>query len=248
MILDTCHSGKVVEDFTKPREVSSSQQRALERVKDSTGFHILAGCASDKASYEASRYGQGVLTYALLFGMRGAALKEDQFVDVGTLFEFARREVPQLAGDIGGVQQPVVASPKGSTFEIGQVTNEDQAKIPLQEVRPLILRTLFHDENDLDPLDLSGQLDELFRDASAIPRGKAVPLAFADAPQLPGAFRLAGRYHIDGERVKVTAHLVPPVGKTIDIEAAGETSKVHDLAIEICKEVQRRLPNSHYVP
>jgi hypothetical protein len=62
MILDTCHSGKFVDDLAKPREVSSSEQRALEGVKDSTGFHILAGCAADRASYEASRFGQGLLT------------------------------------------------------------------------------------------------------------------------------------------------------------------------------------------
>ena len=248
MILDTCHSGKVVEDFTKPREVSSSQERALERVKDSTGFHILAGCAADKASYEASRYGQGVLTYALLEGMQGKALKDDQFVDVGRLFDFAKNEVPQLAEDIGGIQQPVVASPKGSTFEIGQVTKEDQSKIPLQQVRPLILRTSFHDENDIDPLDLSGQLDELLRDLAAAPRGKSASLAFADVRQLPGAYHLGGRYQIDGQHVKVTAHLVPPDGKAIEFEAEGEKSKVAALATMICDEVQKRLIHSLGVP
>ncbi len=96
MILDTCHSGKLIEDLTAKRNIPSSEVRALERIKDRTGLHILAGCASDSGSYEASRYGQGVLTYSLLLGMRGAALKEDQFVDVGTLFNFAADKVPAL--------------------------------------------------------------------------------------------------------------------------------------------------------
>ncbi len=241
MILDTCHSGKVVDDFTKPREVSSSQQRALERVKDSTGFHILAGCAADKASYEASRYGQGVLTYALLFGMRGAALKEDQFVDVGSLFEFAKREVPQLAGDIGGVQQPQIASPKGSTFEIGQVTKDDQSKIPLQPVRPLVLRTSFHDAKEDDPLALSEQTDDLLRDVASAARGQQAPLAFADARRMAGAYRLAGRYEVTGERVNVSVFLTSPDGKSTPFSVEGSASKVPELAAKICDEVQKRL-------
>src|SRR6202011_2249689 len=141
---------------------------ALERVKDRTGLFILAGCASDSVSYEATRYAQGVLTYSLLLGMRGAALKEDQFVDVGTLFNFAADKVPELARDIGGIQRPVIASPRGSSFDIGQVTADDQGKIPLQAVRPLVLRVLFQDEEELtDVLGLGQSLDEVLRDASS---------------------------------------------------------------------------------
>ena len=59
LILDTCAAGKFVDKLTEKREVPSSQIRALERVKSRTGLHVLAGCASDSVSYEASRYGQG---------------------------------------------------------------------------------------------------------------------------------------------------------------------------------------------
>ena len=72
LILDTCNSGRVIEKLTDKRAVPGSQVRALERVKDRTGIHVLAGCAADAVSYEASRYGQGVLTYSLLLAMRGA--------------------------------------------------------------------------------------------------------------------------------------------------------------------------------
>src|SRR5262249_18810899 len=50
MILDTCHSGRLVEDLSKQRDVPSNQERALERLKDRTGLHILAGCAADSGS------------------------------------------------------------------------------------------------------------------------------------------------------------------------------------------------------
>ena len=130
-------------------------------------MHILAGCAADRASYEASRYGQGLLTYSLLLGMRGAALREDQFVDVEPLFSFATNRVPELAKYIGGIQQPVVASPGGQSFDIGQLTAEDKALIPLQAVRPLVLRSNFQDDKRLrDHLELGRRVNEQLRASS----------------------------------------------------------------------------------
>ena len=110
LILDTCASGKLVEkmDFSGSRGVPGAQVRALDKLKDRTGVFVLAGCASDAVSYEATTYGQGVLTYALLQGIRGLAVADDQ-VEVGRLFDFAADTVPRLAKDIGGVQRPVVA-------------------------------------------------------------------------------------------------------------------------------------------
>ena len=63
----------MVEKLTEKRDVPGSQVRALERVKDRNGLHLLAGAAADASSYEASRYGQGLLTYSLLLGMTGPA-------------------------------------------------------------------------------------------------------------------------------------------------------------------------------
>lgn len=44
-------------------------------MKDRTGTHVITGCAADAVSYEASRFGQGLLTYSLLEGMKGASLR-----------------------------------------------------------------------------------------------------------------------------------------------------------------------------
>jgi hypothetical protein len=241
MILDTCHSGKVVEDLTKPRDISSSEERALQRLKDRTGLYILAGCAADSLSYEASRYGQGVLTYSLLLGMRGAALKEGQFVDVSTLFDFAADRVPALAG-IHGIQRPVIASPKGSSFEIGRVTAEDQALIPLQRVRPLVLQASFHDADDLDPLALGDQIDDALRDLAS--SGPNAPLVFVDARRMPGAYRVAGSYQVEGERVSVSVRLAPADGKGETFSLEGAKSKLAELSSKIADEVQQRLPAS----
>src|SRR5206468_1979291 len=134
-----------LEKLTEKRDVPGSQVRALERVKDRAGLHILAGCAADAVSYEATCYGQGLLTYSLLLGMKGARLREDDLVDVLDLFGFAVDRVPELARNIGGVQRPLIASPRGASFYIGQVTAEDREKIRLQKERPLVLRAGFRE-------------------------------------------------------------------------------------------------------
>jgi uncharacterized caspase-like protein len=51
--------------------VPGDQVRAIERLKGPSGFHVLLGCSADRPSSEASQFAQGLLTYALLQGMRG---------------------------------------------------------------------------------------------------------------------------------------------------------------------------------
>ena len=137
LILDTCASGRFVEALTGKRSVPSSQVRALERVKDRAGVFVLAGCAADMVSYEATRFGQGLLTYSLLLGMSGAKLRQNQYVDVATLFGFAQDRVPEFARDIGGVQQPMVAMPKGGgSFDIGRITDEERELVRVRPARP----------------------------------------------------------------------------------------------------------------
>jgi uncharacterized caspase-like protein len=60
----------------------SDAKRAIERAKDRAGLYVLMGSAPDAMSYEANQYNQGLLTYALLEGMSGRALREEHFVDV----------------------------------------------------------------------------------------------------------------------------------------------------------------------
>ena len=124
-------------------------------------------------SYEASRYAQGVLTYSLLMGLHGAALREDEFVDVERLFSYAADTVPSLARDVGGIQRPTIAVPNsGASFDIGQLTTADKAKVPLQAARPLVVRSNFQDETRFDDiLGLSKLVDEQLRTHSAADEG-----------------------------------------------------------------------------
>ncbi len=99
VVLDTCAAtAAAITDLLKlaaPRELTADQERALVLLKDATGSHVLMGAAADKVSYEASRYGQGLLTYALLLGMRGEALDEGGRLEVRKWFDTAQHRVPQ---------------------------------------------------------------------------------------------------------------------------------------------------------
>jgi WD40 repeat protein len=247
LVLDTCASGKLIEKLTEKRDVPSSQIRALELVKDRTGMYILAGCASDAVSYEATRFAQGVLTYSLLLGMRGAALKEDR-VEVGRLFEFAADKVPELARDIGGIQKPVIASPKGGQpFPIGRLTAEDQARIPLQAVRPLVLRCSLQDEVKVrDHLGLSKRVNERLREASA--SGRSAKLVFVEAEEFPEAYGLTGRYRLVGETVTVTLTLFHGADEVARFKVEGSKTDLNALAGQIVREAEQRLESEQRTP
>jgi len=241
LILDTCASGRLIQKLTEKRNVPGSQIRALERVKDRTGMYVLAGCAADAVSFEASQFAQGLLTHSLLLGMRGGALREEEFVDVQQLFGFAADRVPQLALSVGGIQRPVVAAPRGGgSFDIGQVTCEDKPKIPLQSPRPLLLRCNLQDDFDfVDVLGLAKRVDR--RLAGAASRSRAAKIVFVDARELPDAYRLAGRYSIDGDNVQVTAVIAKGRERVARFEVNGKKSELDALAEMIVANVEKVL-------
>jgi WD40 repeat protein len=240
LILDTCASGAAIKNLTEKRDVPGSQVRALERVKDRTGLHILAGCASDAVSYEATRYGQGVLTYSLLLGMRGAKLREGEYVDVMDLFSFASDKVPELARDIGGVQRPVIASPRGSSFDIGRVTGEDQEKIPLQKVRPLVVQASFQEEARVrDNLGLGKRVNDRLRAASSSGRGAA--LVYVEAAEFPGAVEVRGRYKLAENKVTMSVTLFLGEKDLAAFQVEGDKDKLDDLAGRLVAEIEKRL-------
>jgi WD40 repeat protein len=238
LILDTCHSGRVVEQLTEKRGVPGSQVRALERLKDRTGMHVLAGCAADSVSYEASRYGQGVLTYSLLMGMHGAKLRQGEYVDVVDLFSYAADMVPELAREIGGVQRPTVASPRGQAFDIGRLTVADQAKVPLQQVKPVLLRASFQDEKSVvDSLKLTRRVNDRLRERSAASGAKAV---LVEGEGYPGAIQPVGKYLVAGEMVTVTVVLIAGEKEVAKLAIEGTTGQLDELADKIVNEIEKR--------
>ncbi|MEO6037706.1 MAG: hypothetical protein ABIQ93_04775, partial [Saprospiraceae bacterium] len=215
MILDACNAGKVVESLAAlaQKSLDPSQIRALDRMKDRTGMFILTGSAGDKVSYEAGQYGQGLLTYSLLQGMSGLALTSDKRVDVMTLFQYARDQVPVLAQGIGGIQTPILAFPTdGSSFDIGIVNAG--VNISVVRAKPVFIRSSFQDENFGDELGLAKALEDHFQGITV--KGAQAEIIYVDVSEYQNGYSIRGRYVYNGNAVQVTGSLLKghvPQGK-----------------------------------
>lgn len=237
LIIDACSSGSLVDNvLSQTRGLSSSQRRALDRMKDRTGMFILAGSAANKVSYEASQFGQGLLTYSLLLGMNGSALRENQYVDVMQLFQFAADKVPEFASSIGGMQRPVIATPTGSSsFDIGQVTSD--MVIQVTEVKPLFVRSNFQEEVSFnDDLELGEALDARLMDISA--QGKSGSILFVNVQKYPDAYSIKGRYSIEKEKVVLNIHLFKGKKLVKKIKVDGSTKNIDALIDSILAEIE----------
>ncbi|MEZ4939970.1 MAG: caspase family protein [Saprospiraceae bacterium] len=239
LILDACNSGRVVENLTgSQKELSSSQIRALDRMKDRTGMFVLTGSAADKVSYEAGQYGQGLLTYSLLQGMSGLALTADKRVDVSTLFEYARDVVPQLAKGIGGVQTPMMMGPLSGSFDVGVVN--DQVNIQLPQVKPVFVRNNFMDENDFDDvLGLTNALGEYFQEITV--RGAQSDLVYVDVNEYENAYSIKGLYTVNGDAVAVRGRLFQGKAPKGAFTVSGKKTDLQALVEAIVDKVSEML-------
>ncbi|GAB5551796.1 MAG: hypothetical protein Sapg2KO_13870 [Saprospiraceae bacterium] len=222
LIIDACNSGQIVENLTSgTKNLNSSQIRALDRMKDRTGMFILSGSASDKVSYEASEYGQGLLTYALLQGMLGFASRktaEGEYIDVMKLFQFARDEVPRLAASVKGVQTPMLGFPtRGASFDLGLLDDQAKAKIPISNRKPVFIRSIFFNEETFDDdQNLVSALQTALQKETAA--GKDADLIYFDVNSYPKAYAVRGLYTVNDGKVALRAKLLYG-SERIDLEA-----------------------------
>ena len=95
----------------------------------------------------------------------------------------------------------------GTSFDIGRLSGDDKPKIPIAQVRPLVLRCVFQNEAPpfKDNLDLGKLLNITFREIST--RGREASLIFIDADEFPLANQLSGRYNVTGNNISVTVYI-----------------------------------------
>lgn len=209
LILDACNSGQVVhqlQGLIDKRDIPADQQRALESLKDKTGTFILAASASGQSAYETSLYGQGLLTYSLLSGIKfGNGLKDNKFIDVTRWFNYACDNVKLLAKEIGGRQDPQIIG--NASFEIGLVDKEVLDSINLSSRKKVFRRSRFIEDEELlnDDLDLSYLVDRELNNLSAA--GKESPLVFAADNLMSDAYSVRGKYEVVGNKVNVKISL-----------------------------------------
>ncbi len=231
LVIDACHSGQLAQNLgSSGFSVSSDEARALETLKDRTGLYIIAGSAADAVSYEASAFDQGLLTYSLLYGMKGPALREDRYIDIIGLFNFASKKVPELASEIGGIQKPEVRVPNDlRTFDIGELSTELRSQIVLKSSRPPVAASAFQNEATFtDDLQIGELIDQRLKQ---IERGNSDKgLLFVDQKSFPEAYVVRGRYSETTTGISAVGAVFKGKAKLADIEAsAASRDEVIDL-------------------
>jgi hypothetical protein len=160
-----------------------------------------------KKSFETAELGQGLLTYTILIGMKGAAKDDnesgdDRTLDVLSLLSYATNNVPDFAkGIVEKTQQPVLIIPKTSTsFPIGIVN--DQVNIPIPPKKSIIVHSVFMEKQHFgDPIGLSTQLDEVIKDNTK--PGIGQNKIFLNVKNYPDAYSIKGLYSIEGDNITV---------------------------------------------
>jgi hypothetical protein len=237
MIIDACGSGKAVDNLLAKRDTEASQIKAIDRMKDRTGLYVLSGCAANAVSYEATRFGQGLLTYSVLQAMRGMALRENKFVDVTTLLNYSSEEVPKMAKDNGGIQKPQMLIPKGGSFDIGIIQESDKALIPVATLKTVFVRaTLLEKARGKDILKLSKEINDKLNDISGKGDEKNA-IIFVDTDDYPEACSISGTYTMNGNNVSFSGSIsCGEKEKPITIENVSKEKLVEQIVAEALKK------------
>jgi uncharacterized caspase-like protein len=98
MVIDACNSGQALESEEKRRGPMNS--KGLAQLAYEKGMYILTAAQSYQAAQEASKFGHGFLTYALieegLEQNKADNEPKDGSVMVREWFDFATQRVPQM--------------------------------------------------------------------------------------------------------------------------------------------------------
>ncbi|CAE7788932.1 unnamed protein product [Symbiodinium microadriaticum] len=221
LVLDACHSGRFANDLIQSESITvmeAERIKAMERMKDRMGMYVLAGSKADAVSYEADLFGQGLLTYSILFGIKGAAL-ENEAVDVIDLFQYVQSKVPELAADIGGIQRPEVRYPANAeSFSLGQLSQAERDDIQLVQPKPIFTISSFQDEKQyLDVLQIGKLMDHDLR-TLASEEGEIV---FVRKSSFSDAYHIKGRYNVTQEKIRIRGRLYKGEERVSDFNREG---------------------------
>ena len=128
LILDTCSSGGALSSALRSRS-GFALRGAIERLSRTQGVFTIAAAAATEEAQESKELGHGVLSYALLAGLKavdGGPLEgryvqpsnPERVVDVMEWFGFAAGQVPRLTEKLYGASQDVQMSTQGTSFPV----------------------------------------------------------------------------------------------------------------------------------
>ena len=248
IILDTCEAGSAQKELLallKDRDVPADQIRALDDVKERTGLHVLMGAAANKASYETSTFGRGLLTHALTEGFSGPGLTEEKYVEVGQLFQYARRRVEELARSFSE-QRPHYL--QGSdNFKIGMLEKADRDRVNPRKGLPLLLPPMLFEFNGSDSLDLTESLRKELRLAAANNPDRdqnskfRINAVYADLLDLADALQLRGTYNITGSKVVVNLSFTKNKVTVVEFRVEGVRTDTQGLMQRLLEAIEKEI-------
>lgn len=115
VVLDTCFSGRAV----SLDESNMMIRNADRRLARATGRSVLAAATHQQQALEGYR-GHGVLTYALLEGLKGSAAPAGQPITAHALADYAVEHVPTISARQFGAEQMPVFSAVGKDVVLGR--------------------------------------------------------------------------------------------------------------------------------
>jgi WD40 repeat protein len=249
MILDTCAAGAAANSFIAKRDITDEQTyqiRALDRLKWLAGFYVLMGSAPNAQSYEATRYGQGLLTYSLLEAMKGGGL-QNEYAFVGQVFDYAVNRVPNMAKGNALIQEPRIFTPEQSQdFFVGRFTENEQKLFKLAKEKPLFLRPMFlNKDTGIDDLGFTPLLKISLDNANFVTLGgyDETQLVFVDADEMYDAITPSGQYEILGNNVQLTVNLVRNGKVESKVTVTGKSDDKNALAQQAVKALIQAAQN-----
>lgn len=241
LVLDTCESGGVA-DGARSQLTADAQKRAVEELKHRMGMTVLVGAPADRSAYEHASLGHGLLTYALLEGLRGEALQDGRYWDVSTLTGHAVDRVPEIAQALGqgDVQRPLESSPSGSrSFRFGVLPADPEALPALRPLgQPVVSGGhLVHAEEAVDALALS---DAVAASMAALASDPSAGFRWSEAVA-PEAWILGGLYQESKGGLRVELGLLAPDGQRWRVTLSAATpSAAADCAATWTRQVIAR--------
>ena len=134
LVLDTCNSGAAIGKAGGKGKNPFAFRGAIEKLSRASGIYTIAASSASEEALEIKELKHGLLTYALLAGLKGVdegPLAEksvqtntaDKVVGVLDWFSFASGEVPRLAKQFTGQEQEVQMRSEGSSFPVLPLEN-----------------------------------------------------------------------------------------------------------------------------
>ncbi len=137
---------------------------------------------------------------------------------------------------------PAIATPKGTSFGVGEMSPEDRAGVPLAMVKPLILRPVLMDPEVIgDPLKLTQLFAKRLREESATVARGGGTVVYVDAEELPGAIQPKGTYTVDGNTVTVRLVLWRDGEKAATVPVEGTKDRLAKLVEKLAVEMGKAL-------